>query len=356
MKKLLLFILCLSLACGMMVSCSEDEIGSYLPNYDYKPEVKEELTLNLYLITNPETDKNAMDTVSQMISQYTEREFKAKLNVTYLTADEYYEKVSAAVDADGNTGANIVLITSPAMMNDFISRGKIAILNKYFESDEFGSLNVSIPEALLEEATLEGNIVAVPNNRIIGEYEYLVINKDVAIIKNYGVPSEVASYTSLEDASELIDTLTKNGYNASDYIYTCRGGYALKAELEAQGNYCNVVTYPTADNVTAFGSAFAVINRGENYNERAMQIIYAINTDTYLRNLLQYGVFGTNYTLDDDGNVISVKSGVNVYSMNPEYTGNVFKLYYSPEIGWTKTVADNGMLQNDQSVSSKNNK
>ncbi len=353
MKKVLLFILCIALACGMMVSCSEDEIGSYLPNYDYKPEVKKEITLNLYLVTNPETDKNAIDTVSQMVTQYTEKQFMTKLNITYLTPDEYYDKVSSAVDSNDATGANIVLITSPAMMNDFISRGKIAILNKYFESDDFGSLNVSIPEALLEEARLDGNIVAVPNNRIIGEYEYLVVNKQVAVIENYGVPSEIENYDSLEDAKDLIDTLTKNGYNASDYIYTCRGGYALKAELEAAGNYCNVVTYPTADNYTAFGSAFAVVDRGEDYNERAMQVIYAINTDTYLRNLLQYGVFGTNYTLDDDGNVVSVKTGINVYSMNPEYTGDVFKLYYSPEIGWTKTVADNGMLQNDQSVSSK---
>ena len=57
MKKFLSILLCLVLVSGMLVSCDDDRIfGSYLPNYDgYTPEVKEKLTLNLYIITDEET-------------------------------------------------------------------------------------------------------------------------------------------------------------------------------------------------------------------------------------------------------------------------------------------------------------
>jgi hypothetical protein len=36
--------------------------------------------------------------------------------------------------------------------------------------------------------------------------------------------------------------------------------------------------------------------------------------------------------------------------MNLIYTGNVFTASYSSEIGWTKTVAENGKIQNTEAV------
>ncbi len=352
MKKILSLLLCLVLVSGMLISCGNDfEPGAYLPNYDYEEDVVEDLTLNICLITEAETTANAKSTVSQMVNQHTETQYHTTVNITYYTAAEYAKSIKDAVSDNSENGANIVLITSDSMLNDLVGLGKIAILNQYYQSDKFGTLNVQIPEALLDASYLGDNIVTVPNNRIIGEYEYLVINKEVAIQKNYGIPSEVGAYTSLEDAKALMETMTKNGYRASDYVYTVKGDYALKATLEAQGNYCNVMTYPTVTSAFAFSSAFAIVNRDEAHNERAMEIIYAINTDTYLRNLLQYGVKGTNYTVSDDGDIIRVKEGDNVYYMNPAYTGDMFKLNYCSEIGWDKTVATNGALQNDQSVS-----
>ena len=90
MKKLLSMLLCLILACGMLVSCDEErEFGSYLPNYgDYQPEVDEKLTLNLYIITDDETADNAKDTVALNISLYTTREYNTELKVHYVTASK----------------------------------------------------------------------------------------------------------------------------------------------------------------------------------------------------------------------------------------------------------------------------
>lgn len=349
MKKILALFLFFVLSSGMLISCGNDfEPGAYLPNYDYKEEVVEDLTINICLITDNATTENAKNTVAQMVNQYTQTQFHTTVNVKFFTEDEY----AAGIANDVNSGsANIILITSDTMLNDLVGKGKIAILNQYYLSDKYGTLNVQIPEALLDASYLGNNIVTVPNNRIIGEYEYLVINKEVAIQKNYGVPSEVAAYKTLEDAKALMDVMTENGYNASDYVYTVKGDYALKATLEAAGNYCNVITYPTVTSAFAFSSAFAVVNKDEVHNERAMQIIYEINSNSYLRNLLQYGVKGTNYTVDENGDIIRVKEGDNVYFMNPAYTGDMFKLDYCSEIGWNAVVANNGARQNEESVS-----
>ena len=91
------------------------------------------------------------------------------------------------------------------------------------------------------------------------------------------------------------------------------------------------------------------MDRGEALNERAMKIIYAINMDSGLRDLLQYGVEDINYKVVD-GDVVRIKSSTTTYSMNLLYTGNVFAASYSSEIGWTEAVAENGKLQNKEAV------
>lgn len=357
MKKVLALFLCLILACGMLISCDGDEIGSYLPNYDYKKEEIEDLTLNLYIITSNETVENAKQTVKQMINQYTETNFHTTLNVYYLTASQYESKVVAAVNSTGNDAANILLVNSPSLVKRLVKAEKLADLTAYLDSSEFGTLNVQIPEALLQGSKLDDKYYTIPNNHVIGEYEYLVIDKEVAVQILKEKPSVVSSYTSLEDAAALIEKMNEAGYDSSKYIYTCNGPYELKKELESQGMICNVVKYPTVTEDIAFSSGFAIVNREEKYNDRAMQIVYAINTDTYLRNLLQYGVSGTNYTLDDNGTedtsddkIIRVNKGDNVYHMDLLYTGDLFKAYYCDELGWNATVRKNGALQNGESV------
>ena len=80
-----------------------------------------------------------------------------------------------------------------------------------------------------------------------------------------------------------------------------------------------------------------------------MQIIYAINNDSELRNFLQYGVLGANYEVVG-GNIVRVKDGENTYDMNLNYTGDVFKADNCEEIGWTDASKGYGKLQNNDSI------
>ena len=150
--------------------------------------------------------------------------------------------------------------------------------------------------------------------------------------------------------AELEEKLEENGYNPADYIYTTKGAYELQESIEASADVeCLVIKNPTVTEEIAFSSAFAVVDRGEKINEKAMEMIYAINMDKGLRNLLQYGVADINYKVVD-GDIVGIKGATSTYSMNIKYTGNMFIASYSSEIGWIKSVHENGILQNKEAV------
>jgi len=353
MKKVLYLILCLALSLFVLVGCDDGEIGDIPEHY---PEVEgeiEDVAINMYIIVDDATSLNAIETVSRIIAQYTLTTYHTEVNVKYVKASEYETTVLAAVNATDATAANLVLVNSVEIMNKLNATGKLADLAPYLATDAFGTLNVTIPETLLGAAYTAEALYALPNNHVIGEYEYLVINENVAKQILKVSPTTLKSYTSYESTEELRALMESEGYDSTKYVTVQKGGYALKAELEASGNVCNVISLPKATAAEAFSSAFAVVNRSELLNERSMQIIYALNNDKALRDYLQYGVNGTNYTLNTDGEIVMSESADNTYRMNIEYTGNVFLASYCDAIDWTAEAAANGEIQNSQAVLNK---
>jgi hypothetical protein len=75
---------------------------------------------------------------------------------------------------------------------------------------------------------------------------------------------------------------------------------------------------------------------------RSMQIITYLNTNSDLRNVLQYGVEGVHYKIDDEtGKLVRLNRD---YIMNIESTGNVFMAY--PEENMELDVWEWGKKQN----------
>lgn len=114
--------------------------------------------------------------------------------------------------------------------------------------------------------------------------------------------------------------------SAKTAMRVVKGGWEMKAELEAQGYTVLTVEAPRLTDEDVFDSMFAV---GANSSDatRAMEIITYINTNTEFRNLLQYGIEGTNYTLKttEDGEGAYAEETVdNVYKMDIRKTGNIF--------------------------------
>ena len=351
MKKILSMLLCLVLAMTMLASCDDEVIGDY--EYDYVPEYVPAITLDLYIVVGDGTSDLAIDSVGRMLSQYTETKYKTSLNLHYIAESEYKTKLLEGIGKDGEDKADIVLVNSTELMYELVSDGKLYDLTEFYNGDKFGQLNTMITDTLIEASKIETKLYSVPNDHIIGQYSYLIIDEAEATNRHNFSPESLKACTSLEDETILLlkTAIEADGKNFADYVSVVSGDYNDKAAYEAQGYVCNIAEYPQVTADEAFASAFSIVN-GIEYPERAMEVLYLLNSDEYFRNLLQYGVEGVNYVVNDDGSILPHADGDGVYNMNMLHTGSSFMLYYSAI--WTEEMKTVGLAQNAQSVVSAN--
>lgn len=392
MKKIVSLLLCLMLLVLTLVSCSDDVIDPVPDHYPENEGETQDVEIDMYIIVGEGTTSNAIDTVSRQIATKTLSSFHAELNVKYVTLAEYEATVLAELEKvpvpapeveevpgeDAETGDEtettpeeeeeveeelprgmIVLVHSSAFMDTLISSDKLVTLNDYLATETFGKLNVSIPSALIAAAKDQaGNLYAIPNNRVLGEYEYLVIDPEVALqVSNYN-EDVLLGYKSFEETEALRNDLIKNGYeDPTQYVFLAHGTPTTKAEFEKDGMICNIISTPAVSRADALSSAFAIVNTGNDYvNDKAMEIIYNLNVNVELRNLLQYGVPNTNYIIyeekDENDNVVYsnfiLETDIDMYRMNYIYTGNAFILGFCEEIGWNAAYKADGETQNKQ--------
>ena len=137
---------------------------------------------------------------------------------------------------------------------------------------------------------------------------------------------------------KALKTLEFEGYYGAegserDFAVGVIKGSGKDIEEYCDKYYSVILEYPVATQEDLFKSMFAVSSYTENV-DRCMEIITHLNTNSQFRNLLQYGIKGTNYELDDDE--CATRKSDNLYVMDVFKTGNMFVAY--PD-------ADNGMNQ-----------
>ncbi|MBR6727822.1 MAG: hypothetical protein IKM08_06485, partial [Clostridia bacterium] len=124
-------------------------------------------------------------------------------------------------------------------------------------------------------------------------------------------------------------------YNAAACVV--KGDWELRHEYEKQGYACFVMEKPRVTTEDVFSSMFAIGGK-TGYTNRAMEIIAYLNTNAEVRNVLQYGVAETNYTLHGvdyvENDTIKtlhyvIPTNENIYEMDINKTGNVFLAYPS---------------------------
>ena len=253
MKRIFSMALCLVLALLMLVSCGEDEIKQL---YD-PPATKESVSLNLYIICDEGSDK-AKSTVLQRIADYTNGKYKTTVNVKYCTPEEYSSVIASSfAGAEGVASADLFLINSKEMYDSLMASNKLADLSVYMDSEAYGTLNAQIASSLLAaSATEDGKYYCVPNNRVVGEYEYLTIDKVIAR-EYYYSDAILTTYTSLEVLqNNLWQVLTRAGKNPVDYVTAVEEAQLPKRFITGS-YYCNLIASPTEDDaVTKYSYLF----------------------------------------------------------------------------------------------------
>ena len=412
MRKLIAAILCVVLTCFALASCAEDDIkehaGEELDRYNefYKPEVIVKLHYNLYIITEAveaeaEDIEATRTTVQAKINQKLGEKYNTSVAIHYITADQYTATVNGVVDdlanAAGETngvinGGNIVLVAGEEMYDSLVEKSALVDVRSYLDLNAYGKLNTQITPTLLDSAKtiVDGveKLFFIPNDHVIGEYTYTVIDKKIAEgVLNFSAQTELNEMIIKDGeandlAKELIDAYEANKENEKlkditldMLIREVKGTYADKADYEGKDFVCNVSKYPVVTREETFASGFGILTppaydydidgKAETTNadflaRRAMDIVYSINADVDVRNLLQYGVEHSNYNIEViDGKNYVVPMEGNLYKMNLFYTGDMFNAYYCEEnvwtIGgntgsWTYDAASNGDKQNSESV------
>lgn len=395
MKKLLSLLLCIVLVCLTLVGCAEDVIGEYLPNYQTGAVTDDQIEkLNFYIITGEGTSSDAKITVPQNINTYLKEKYHIELNIHYLTefatetqaksyADTVYDAMNTTVESER---PDIILINSADMFDKLYADDELLALNAApfdFYNVDYKSLNKTLDPTLLAASLVDNAYYTVPNNHVIGHYEYIVIDKAMARDTLHFSEDEIKAMTTIESLEELKNAITE--YNSeldvNDYVKVITDGYYADYESlhysnlqnnetsTNKVNFVNIKAYPNTTKEQAFLSAFSIVKQLDddgdptkyseekvailnNHYSKCMKIIYALNSDAELKNMLQYGYVGTNYSFvtnekHENTNYITLNTNPTVrYEMNNIHTGDPFISYYCESLSWTESVHTSWLKQN----------
>ncbi|MBQ7346529.1 MAG: hypothetical protein IJW55_01075 [Clostridia bacterium] len=493
-KRLFCLFLCLiTLLTSVLVSCSskDDETATE----DISDAASESaMTLSMWIVSKDKISAAAAAAVSEQINSVTKSKFKTQLVINYLTEDEYESKLEQTITAyeaskantpvvpeeaetetSAETGAvtdetetnewgltvikypelianqvDIIYISGEDMYIDFIGNEWLSELDTELSSSS-KKIKEYVSSTLLSAAKYNGTTYAIPNNLVIGEYTYMLLNKDlmkkyqqhayaeegmingfynenlysflnlVYLFEDNVIPvdasyedcldllahywsidsetydlldefsvfgyhynsidelnrgSTILGYNSLFEDEEFVeDYLKLNEFRFKDYfnmgkdaegnsLETRTGGAAVKfingdSNILSKGVYKDengveyypiVVGYPTASSDDIYGNMFGVCKYTRSVS-RSMEIITYLNTNADFRNLLQYGVEGTHYKVEEaEDGTKTVNRLNNDYLMDIYATGNAFLAYPDPLYKMSADIWESGKVQNRDSL------
>lgn len=251
------------------------------------------------------------------------------------------------------------------------------------------------PTYLNELKAVTGDVKAVPTNNLLAEYTYIAVKRDIAdkysfnidtvndysdlsdflaaVKKNeavtpfadvpdalgifypFGEDSAIATYfdpikgyskeegttfsiSNLFDIPQytshlaLMSQYSDNGYfeGGQGFAVAAIKGDASVEEKYGDEYYLKVIQNPFVTEQSIFDGMMAVSSYTSS-DSRSLEIIQAFSTETELKNLLQFGISGVNYSVNADG--LTIKRLNSDYMMDTKLTGNVYMGY--PEEGQT---------------------
>ncbi len=341
---------------------------------------------------------------------------------------------------------DIIYVSGLDMYREYIENDWLMALDSYISSSG-KKLNDYIAGSLIKGVQYYGSTYAIPNNVQIGEYKYMLVDKDLfdewrynseqvstvldlnhffEDISNsnpeilpidatfdecigqfvwywnidwvedefgdniysigdgnkfsllgalYGDAATASrgqislGFNSLFTSPEYRDIYLKlkeyeyNGYYATEgdtrtnaAVSFVDGDYTIKASMEENDGvytdengkeyYAYVVKYPEVDETSLYGNMFGVFANSSNVSA-CVSVLTMLNTDSKLRNILQYGVEGVDYTIDEETGVLT-RSAETLYKMDIEKTGNCFIAH--PEEGLPADYWENAKNQNNDAL------
>lgn len=193
------------------------------------------------------------------------------------------------------------------------------------------------------------DVFAVPNNYVLGGYEFIVFNK--AVVEQVwesdksGIAQDPVKLETLKkDIQNKIDKgeitgISKGNVEAvyssyEEYLASnerfayakISGDIGIKTLFESNDNFEVYQTGSNSITTKNLTESYFAISRSTQNVGRCMDILQLLNTDNVFRNIYQYGVKETHYTQSGTGMLYLTGTPANMYKMNPKYSGNMFIL------------------------------
>ena len=445
-KRILGFILAVLviLPTFMFMGCKEEESELVLVEHGPVP-----VTMTLYSITDEATTEEARQAVEDEINRITEYEFNTHIILRLFTADEYqevlerdlavakknYEPQEVETDANGETitqalttpketlattqkevetnedgetkhrvviseekisypaengtQVDIFLVNSLDNYNRFIANGDIQAMDAELLGNAALIKKYINPTLMNSVATVTGTY-GIPNNKLVGDYEYILLRKDLVDKYNYD-PANLNTLTKLstyindvrgEGVTPVLDTYGVSplaiSMTGEDSFFGAYVGYNpaqstnamprnLLANASFQKEYSMIRSLKAAGTmkdgeltedtnaacIFAKGSAAIPELYGDDYyvsvykyptatNENVFSSVYAVSTYTQsikrcmqVINYMQTDAELANilrYGVKDEHYTYDEENDIvtvisDEYKMNPEYSGNMFLTY-----------------------------
>lgn len=318
------------------------------------------ITLAMYLLAEEEVSAEQEKKIEEAVNKITNAKFKIKLDLFYYTEEEYYEALENSFKARLEAEAND-LIKPPSdeenkedvMIKDelgvshilyptidsfqvdifyvggyeqfikymdfaYNDDGDTALMYSKIDDQIKGSAKVledSIsPNLLSYMKSMNNGTYALPTNTDIGEYTYLLINKDVLEKTRYNTTSGLAQFTSLTcAATRSVLSQVATSYKQYVPLYSCLGEDGLAVSgIKYWGVDENGV--PTTE-FSALGSAYstsALYGTTASYMssmDNIMSNSSFVSQLTYLKQYKSYGYFGTEKDLEDGKVAVAYMKG-----------------------------------------------
>ena len=480
-RRILALMLCLVTLFTMLVGCGKKEVDE--EELVKEQSVRSAVSINMWVVTEKEVSEETEALVEEALNKVTKSRFTTYVDLIFVTEDKYnaaldarFDAIKAAEDAilaeeerkkeeaRSLKAAGITTVAETTLEETTVITEEATILNEYGVveleypeipeaqidvvcilgrerleelvsmgyltdlDDQISSTGTSkaltdyIHPSLFKFTKVDGSTYGIPNNHVIGEYTYLLVNKKMAekyyihedevkdmsdvlslvedIKENESIAPVKAPYdpyltyfwgsdiesdgfsvlasryplsnkqdgtkgTSTAVNSKLAPTDVYSVGQYTEHMLLMKkyelGGYFAKTATEefgvgiVMGDYAlrfeydddyivKAIRQPLATEDDVYQSFFGVSSFTGNL-ERSMEVITLLNTAPDIRNIIQYGVEGVHYELNDEGALVRLN---NDYMLNINYTGNVFMAY--PEEGMDLDAWTHGKLQNQESA------
>ena len=313
------------------------------------------ITLAMYLLAEKEISEEQEKKIEDAVNKITNAKFKIKIDLFYYTEDEYYkaldESFKARLEAEDSglikppaeeenkedvmvkdeLGVSHILYpTIDSYQVDIFYVGGYEQFMKYmdFSYDDknpnytemmYSKIDDQIngsakvledcvsPYLLSYMKSMNNGTYALPTNTNIGEYTYLLLNKDVLAKTRYNTANGLAQFTSLTcAATRSVLSQVATSYKQYVPLYSCLGENGLAVTgIKYWGVDENGVPSTEFSALASSYSTSALYGTMESYMSSMDNLMgnSSFTTQlTYLKQYKSYGYFGTEEDLEN-GNV-----------------------------------------------------